>query len=116
MSNTPGDWEIARHVTALLELLEANPEFSKAFIEGDGRIGVTRLGYTLERFEDRPTTFYAAPFDGKAEEWLLVTSARKACKIFFDGLERTPEALKRWNEDKHELAVRPNGAKLRRQQ
>ncbi len=61
MANTAGDWQIARHITALLELLEANPEFSKSFIDGDGRIGITRLGYTFETFEDRPTTFFAAP-------------------------------------------------------
>ena len=116
MANTAGDWEIARHVTALLELLEANPEFSKSFLNGDGRIGMTILGYTIETFEDRPTTFFAAPFDGEAEGILLVSSARKACKLFFDGLERTPSALKTWKENKHELAVRPSGAKLRRQQ
>ncbi len=116
MTNTEGDWLIAAHISQLLELLEAHPEFSEPFIDGDASVLVTRTGFTFNEFQPKPLMFYAAPMTEEAEAVVLVSSAREACRLFFDGLDRTPEAMAEWVDGKHELVVRDNVARVRRRQ
>ena len=112
--NTNGDWSIAQHVTRLLEALESSPGFSEKFLNGDGSVIVTRSGFTFSEFEDRPEAFYPAPIDGEATGTLRVSSARHACNVFFERLERTPEASTKWDSGEYELVVRKETAELRR--